>query len=360
MSHLSRLRAALAKKPGIDALLITSEVNQRWVTGFPFTDGLVVVTAGRAVLLTDFRYIEAACASPAAAEFEILMPAEKMYTAAYGIIRETGAANIAIEEATLPVAAADALRATFEGCNITEGASLLIDGLRAFKDVEETEKMKKAQAVTDSAFAHIIEWLDPGRTELEVALEIEFFMRAHGAESTAFDTIAVSGKASSMPHGVPRDVKLEKGFLTMDFGARYDGYCSDMTRTVVIGKADAEMRRLYGTVLRAQTDVLDVIGPGKGCRKMHMIADRVINDAGYAGYFGHGLGHGVGMYIHEFPNLSPRAAMASVLRPGHVVTVEPGIYIGGKYGCRIEDMVLITEDGAYDFTQSPKDLIEIG
>ena len=358
MSHLSRTKEALAKS-GFDSIVVSSEVNQRWLTGFPYTDGLVVVTANRAVLLTDFRYIEAARASRAAAEFEIVMPSVRMAEAAYEVLKDSGAKKVALEEATLSMAGADRFREVFAGCEVCGGASALLDGLREFKDAEEIEIMKKAQSITDAAFTHMLEWIKPDMTEKQVALEIEFFMRAHGAEHAAFDTIAVSGTASSMPHGVPREVKLEKGFLTMDFGANVDGYCSDMTRTVVIGKADADMKKLYYTVYEAQEAVLDVIGPGSGCRKMHLIADKIINDAGYAGCFGHGLGHGVGLYIHEAPNLSPRAPLGKKLIPGQVVTVEPGIYLAGKYGCRIEDMVAILEDGAYDFTQSPKDLFEI-
>ena len=358
MSHLSRTRERLAKE-NFDAIVVSSEVNQRWLTGFPYTDGLVVVTADRAVLLTDFRYIEAAKASPAAAEFEIVMPKKRMAEAAYEVLSQTGVRRAALEEATLSMAGEKTFRDTFEGIEICSGASALLDGLREFKDAGEIETMKRAQAITDAAFSHILEWIRPDMTEKQVSLEIEFFMRAHGAERAAFDTIAVSGSASSRPHGVPRDVKLERGFLTMDFGANVDGYCSDMTRTVVIGKADADIKKVYNTVLAAQTAVLDVIGPGKGNRRMHMIADKIINDAGFAGCFGHGLGHGVGLYIHEAPNLSLRAALGKTLVPGQVVTVEPGIYIEGKYGCRIEDMVVILEDGVYDFTQSPKDLFEI-
>ena len=358
MTHLERFRKAFEKSE-FDAVVISSEVNQRWITGFSYQDGLAVITRRRAALLTDFRYIEAAKASPAAKEFEILMPASRMSKAAYEIIREDGAKRIALEEATLPMSGAEEFGEAFEGCMVSGGASKLIDTLREFKDEYEIQSMIEAQAITDKAFSHIVDWIRPDMTEKQVALELEFFMRANGAEAAAFETIAVSGSASSRPHGVPRDTVLEKGFLTMDFGARINGYDSDMTRTVVIGKADDEMKKLYNTVLLAQTSVLDVIGPGKMNRRMHMIADQIINEAGYAGCFGHGLGHGVGMYIHEAPNMSPKAALSRTLQPGQVVTVEPGIYIEGKYGCRIEDMIVIKEDGYYDFTHSPKELIEI-
>jgi len=181
-----------------------------------------------------------------------------------------------------------------------------------------------------------------------------------GSEGVAFETIAVSGSASSLPHGVPRNVKLERGFLTMDFGAKRDGYCSDMTRTVVIGKADEDIKRLYNTVLQAQTAALDFIKEGVSCKEADTVARDIIDNAGYKGYFGHSLGHGVGMYIHESPRFSQAVAPDYKLQRGHIVTVEPGIYIEGLYGCRIEDMIGIMPDGSmYNFTHSRKDLIEL-
>ena len=214
--------------------------------------------------------------------------------------------------------------------------------------------------ITDAAFEHILTVLHPNMTEIEVALELEFFMRKMGSEGIAFDTIAVSGSMSARPHGEPRPVKLEKGFLTMDYGARVDGYCSDMTRTVVLGKADAEIKKVYDTVLLAQTTAIDALQAGLGCRAADKIARDIIDGAGYEGCFGHSLGHGVGLYIHENPRLSFGAGENDVLQPGHVVTAEPGIYIEGKYGCRIEDMIGIKADGtAHDFTHSRKDMIEL-
>ena len=266
----------------------------------------------------------------------------------------------AVEEAKISLSGYEAFKTALEGCEVKGGASAIIDGLREFKDAEEIASTAKAQDIADAAFAHIVEFIRPDMTEIDVALELEFFMRAHGAESTAFDTIAVSGKASSLPHGEPRNVQLEKGFLTMDYGAKIDGYCSDMTRTIVIGKADAEMKRLYNTVLEAQLAALAAAKPGALCREMDKIARDIIDNAGYAGTFGHSLGHGVGMYIHEAPGLSQKVMPADrKLTPGHIVTCEPGIYIEGKYGCRIEDMVAVLDDGILNFTHSPKELIEI-
>jgi len=196
--------------------------------------------------------------------------------------------------------------------------------------------------------------------EIDVALELEYFMRREGAQSIAFHTIAVSGSASAVPHGVPRNKVLEKGFLTMDFGARFGGYCADMTRTVVIGRADAEMKRLYHTVLQAQQTALDMAACGVSCWALDLAARSIIDGAGYEGCFGHALGHGVGIAVHEEPRLSSKAPAETLLERGHVVTVEPGIYQKGRYGCRIEDMIAVMPDGrVHNFTKSTKELIEI-
>lgn len=360
ITHLESTKKIL---PESAAMLVTSGINQRWLTDFDYTDGYVLVTHVSSYLITDFRYVEAARAQ-AAQGFEVVMPPEGVSMLAFvgGLLSDSGATRLMIEDATLSVAAHARFAEKFAPVELVCGASALLDGLREIKDAGEIETMKQAQAITDAAFAHILGYINPDRTEVDVALELEFFMRAHGAESVAFDTIAVSGTASSMPHGVPRPVKLERGFLTMDFGARYHGYCSDMTRTVVIGKADAEMKRLYSTVLAAQLAAFDALNRGeRGCRKLDSIAREVIDgEADYRGSFGHSLGHGVGMYIHEMPRLSQGADPTATLRAGQVFTDEPGIYLPGKYGCRIEDMITITADGeVYDFTQSPKELIEL-
>lgn len=359
MSLLKRFQEKLSAN-GADAALISSELNQRYISGFNYTDGYILVLPSKACLLADFRYIEAAQTSPAASEFEIIQPENGMTAGIYSLLTENNVKTLLIEDATLSCAAYSAFAQKFKGVTLLAGASSIIEALRAVKDADELDKIAAAQKITDMAFEHIINFISPNMTEKEVALELEFFMRTHGAESAAFDTIAISGQSSSMPHGVPRDKKLEKGFLTMDFGAKVDGYCSDMTRTVVIGRADADMRRLYNTVLTAQNAALDAMKCGISCRELDAIARGIIDSAGYAGCFGHSLGHGVGMFIHENPRLSPSASENSVLLPGHVVTVEPGIYIAGKYGCRIEDLTAIAPDSSViNFTHSRKELIEL-
>ena len=359
MSRLNRFKAEMANR-GFDAAVISSQINIRYLTDFDYTDGYVLVTKNKSYVLADFRYIEAARATVNAAEFEIVMPEGGMLSAIAGLLDENEAKVVAYEDYTLACADLERMKKIFVGKELTPGASAMADGLRLYKDAGEIEKMKKAQAITDAAFAHIIKVLNPNMTEIDAALELEFFMRKNGSEGVAFETIAVSGSASSLPHGVPRNVKLEKGFFTMDFGARFEGYCSDMTRTVVLGKADADMKKLYNTVLEAQLAALAFLKEGIACKDADTVARNIINGAGYEGRFGHSLGHGVGMYIHENPRLSQGAKNDDILTRGHVVTVEPGIYIEGLYGCRIEDMVGVLEDGTiYDFTQSPKEMIEL-
>ncbi len=355
---MSRLETVKKKLPEATALLVTSEINQRWLTGFEYSDGFCLVTPKSSYLITDFRYIEAA-KNEAEKGFEVVMPENGMIKFMAEKLAENGCRSAMIEEATLPVSMYERFKSDL-GVEIVSGGSSLCDDLRRFKDQDELERMKAAQAITDAAFSHILGFINPERTEIEVALELEFFMRNHGAEAAAFQTIAVSGSASSMPHGVPRPVKLERGFLTMDFGARYKGYCSDMTRTVVVGRATDEEKRLYNTVLTAQLAALEAFEGGERERcKLDTIARDIIDNAGYKGCFGHSLGHGVGMYIHEAPGLSQRAPAGAKLMTGDVVTFEPGIYLLGRYGCRIEDMAAVTQTGTYNFTHSPKELIEL-
>lgn len=355
-TRLERFKDIIAAS-NAGAALVTSEVNQCWVSDFDFSDGYVLVTPDKAYVITDFRYIEAAKAE-LSSEFEAIRP-KSMYDEIYDILKSNGVDTVMFEEATLAVRTLTTFENKMPDIKFVPGASEALDGLREIKDEKELELMGRAQDIADAAFAHVLKTMTPEMTEIEVALELEFFMRKNGASSTSFSTIAVSGSASSLPHGVPRNVKLQKGFFTLDFGAMYKGYCSDMTRTVVIGKADAEMKRLYDTVLKAQLAGVENARSGISCFELDKIARDIINGAGYEGCFGHSLGHGVGRYIHERPSVSPGAPKEKLLEAGHVITCEPGIYIAGKYGCRIEDMLAITEDGHINFAHSPKELIEL-
>ncbi len=348
----------MAKK-GADGMLISSVIACEYLSGFQYADGFLAITAERAYLVTDFRYIEAASAALAGSDLEVVMAEGGSLRRAMELLKD-GAHTVLFEETDVTVSMLARLESLAEGkLKLEGGASAIVASMRMVKDESEIAAIARAQSITDAAFSHMLTWLTPNVTEREAALELEFFMKRMGAEDMAFSVIAVSGTASSLPHGVPRDVKLERGFFTMDFGAKVDGYCSDMTRTVVLGKADADMKRLYETVLAAQTEALAVLKEGYSCRAADGVARAVIDGAGYRGCFGHSLGHGVGRYIHEEPRLSGMAPEDERLVAGNIVTVEPGIYIAGKYGCRIEDMVAIEADGILNFTKSRKDLIEL-
>lgn len=358
MSRLQKFRSALAAQ-GADAALITSATNQKYLSSFAFDDGFVLVTKKNNYLITDFRYAEAA-KEQSDPDLTVLTPNIGMLNCIAELLAENGCTSVLFEEDSLTWADYGKYREKLPKAELAPGASALLWNCRLYKDDAELETMARAQAITDAAFSHILQYIKPEMTEIEVALELEFFMRKNGADGLAFETIAVSGSASSRPHGVPRPCRLEKGFLTMDFGARVDGYCSDMTRTIVLGKADAEMKDLYNTVLRAQTESLAAYREGASCAALDKIARDIIDGTPrYKGTFGHSLGHGVGLFIHENPRVSSRA-QTDRLERGVVVTCEPGIYLAGKYGCRIEDMVAIRPDGTtYNFTHSVKDLIEL-
>ena len=335
---------------GCDGILLTSEVNEYYATAFAYTDGYAFVTRGETYLITDSRYIEAAEASEGTVKVLLKGGALKE------LFESLNVKVVGFEDECVTVAQLENFKKRFEGIEFIPIGNA-VDQLREFKDDDELDNIVKAQSIADAAFEHVLGFISTDRTEKEVALELEVYMRTHGADCVAFETIAVSGTASSMPHGVPRDVKVQKGFLTMDFGAKYRGYCSDMTRTVVVGKADEDMKKLYYTVKAAQEAALEAAVSGADLAGLDKIARDII-DKDYPGTFGHSLGHGVGLYIHEMPSVSSWRSGVKLTK-GHVITIEPGIYIAGKYGCRIEDMVLHYADGCRDITGSPKNLIEI-
>ena len=358
MNRIESLRE-LMKKEGADALVISSELNQSYISGLDYTDGYVLVLENKAYVLADFRYIEAAQMTVDKSVFEIVMPDVGMLTAVCQILTEAGVKKVAFEESDMNVSTYLKLRGGIDkSIELAPCGSSMLISLREVKDEGELEIIARAQDITDRAFSHILTVIKPDMTERELALELEYTMRRMGADAMAFDIIAVSGTASSLPHGVPRDCKLERGFLTMDFGAKVGGYCSDMTRTVVIGRADEDIKKLYNTVLTAQKAALDFLREGVTGRDADKVARDIIDAVPeYKNCFGHSLGHGVGRFIHESPRLA-RIGEKELVR-GNVVTVEPGIYLAGKYGCRIEDMVAITENGIRNFTKSNKELIEI-
>lgn len=338
------------------AALVATAHNRRYLTGFPSTAGLVLVTKESACFMTDSRYAEAA--GRAIGHMEVLCYSRPMETLKEQLARLD--ITTVLVESERSVASVRSLREALADITVDDSDTLTdwLSQLRMVKSAEEMEAVRRAQALTDAGFAYILGRIAAGRTEREVAMDLEFEIRRQGAEGVAFEFIAVSGANSSLPHGVPGDKVIEAGdFVTMDFGARVDGYCSDMTRTVAVGHVSDRQREVYDTVLKAQLASLDRVGPGVSCREADAAAREVIAAAGYGAYFGHGTGHGVGVEIHEAPNLTPNTPQGLRLAPGHLVTVEPGIYLPGEFGVRIEDMVYITADGCENLTKSPKELI---
>jgi len=355
MTKLEKLRAELNSR-GIDAVIILDELNQKYLSEFAFTDGLLLITQTEAHLITDFRYHEMAEKS-ASKEFKISVP-EKRKDYIEGVLRDSSVKVLGFEGAFVPYSVYHSYKTNYPFVELVDIGDM-IEIIRQIKSEDEIKKMQLAQDITDKAFAHILNVITPDITEQEVAAELEYSMRKNGASAFAFETIAVSGDASALPHGTPRQIKLQKGFLTMDYGSKYDGYCSDMTRTIVIGRADQEIKRLYNTVLHAQSEALQYLKEGADAGEADKVARDIIDSVPeYRGAFGHSLGHSVGLFIHESPRVS-KASFGRALRKNEIVTVEPGIYLFGKYGCRIEDMVAIREGGIYNFTHSTKELIEI-
>lgn len=337
---------------GVDAFLTTDGVTRFYLTDFKSSNGFLFITRNSAHFYTDFRYIEAAEKECVGCEVSV----DSYKEAVWKIIENENIGTIAFEDELVTVAALDGLKESFPTCTFVSIGTLISD-MMSLKAPEEMEKIRKAQEITDKAFTALLPLLRPDMKETDVAAELEYQMKKFGASDKSFDTIAVSGTNSARPHGVPRPVQLEKGFLTMDFGCMYGGYCSDMTRTVVIGKADADMKKVYDTVLQAQLAAIAAVREGMTGEELDRVARDIIYGAGYEGCFGHGLGHGVGLLIHEPLRIS--AFGKKPLEKGHVFTIEPGIYLKGKYGVRIEDMIQMTENGPLNITKSPKDLIEI-
>ncbi len=350
MNRIEILQSRLPE--GVDAFLTTDGVTRFYLTNFKSSNGFLFVTRKSASFFTDFRYIEAAEKECVGCEVSV----ESYKDAVEQIIEKEKIKTVAFEDELVTVAALNGLKESFSACSFVSIGTLISD-MMSLKTPEEMAKIRRAQEITDQAFAALLPLLRPDMKETDVAAELEYQMKKFGASDKSFDTIAVSGTNSARPHGVPRPVQLEKGFLTMDFGCMYEGYCSDMTRTVVIGKADADMKKVYDTVLKAQLSAIDAVREGMTGEELDRVARDIIYGAGYEGCFGHGLGHGVGLLIHEPLRIS--AFGKKPLEKGHVFTIEPGIYLKGKYGVRIEDMIQMTENGPLDITKSPKDLIEI-
>ncbi len=352
---IKKLQSLLNEQGNNYCALIISPENRRYFTGFESSDGFLLVSSKKSVFITDGRYIEAAEKQISNCNVRLL---GKTYPQIAEILSEMNCKHLLVESGRITVSTYNSLKGVLKNTSISTDSTLdsLINSIRSIKNEYEVECIVKAQRIAEAAFEHILKFIKTGVTEKEIALELDFYMLRNGGEGLSFETIAVSGKNSSMPHGVPSHKKIENGdFITMDFGTIINGYHSDMTRTVAVSFATDEMKNVYDTVLKAQQNCLDNIRVGVSCKDGDMFARKIINDSGYGKYFTHSTGHGVGVEIHEFPNLSP--ASDSILQAGNIVTVEPGIYIPEKFGVRIEDMALITENGCDNLTKATKELI---
>jgi Xaa-Pro aminopeptidase len=358
MDRPDRLAAALAER-GLDALLVTDLVNVRWLTGFSGSNGLAVVGPGeQRLFLTDFRYLTQS-AEQLDAGWERTIAPEILQAAAVAVgvpaPGTDGSVRVGFDDADLSVKDHGTLAS-----HVADGVELvpaggMIERLRSVKDAGELDKIRAATRLADAALTEVLTRGLAGRTEREVALDLEFTMRRAGAEEASFPSIIASGTHSALPHASPRDVEIPVGTLvTIDWGARLDGYASDCTRTYATGELDPRDREIYDLVLEAQETSLAAVRAGAGGREVDAVARSIITAAGHGEHFGHGLGHGVGAEVHEGPRLSQRSD--AVLEVGQVVTVEPGVYVPGAVGVRIEDLAVVTEDGAEVLTSLPKDL----
>lgn len=336
---------------GLDALLISTPANVRYLSGFTAPkDGQVIVGQSGAILLTDGRYtVQAQQESRLPVRIAGREERPQVYAGLLG-------GRIGFEAAGLTYAQLETLRQQAPGEWVpTYG---LIEQYRVRKSPEEIGHIRAAAQLADRALAHILPFLKPGAREIDIALGLEFFLRKNGSEGVAFDTAVVSGPRTAMPHGSPSQRVLGPGDLvTLDFGAVVGGYCSDMTRTVGIGAVSQELKRMYRAVLEAQERALEAVGPGRIGKELDALARQVLEEKGYGPYFSHGLGHGVGLLIHEAPGLNKISE--DTLEPGMVITIEPGVYIPDVGGVRIEDLVLVTEGGYEVLSQAPKGWLEL-
>lgn len=356
MNHIQAIREQLEARQ-LDAMLLTHQANRFYATGFQSsgTDGAALITRAAAYYFTDSRYTEAAAKRLSGAFQMGTVTAKRGYEV---LINEVVAAEnlrrVGFEDTYMTVAGYRKYKEKLN-CELVAAADLLKE-LRQVKDAEEIQALTDAQRIAEKALQEIYNDLRPGAVEREIAAKLQYLMLRYGAEDKSFDPIVVSGPNGSLPHGVPTDRAMQSGeFVTMDFGCVYNGYCSDMTRTVAIGSVTEEMRRIYDTVLTAQRAGIDAAKAGVTGKAVDAAARDVIAAAGYGEYFAHSFGHGVGVEIHEYPNAS--SLNEKPLLVGAVISAEPGIYIPGKLGVRIEDVIVITENGCHDLMNAPKELL---
>ncbi|NMA01363.1 MAG: aminopeptidase P family protein [Clostridia bacterium] len=341
------------EKIGLDGFLIMEPNNRRYISGFTGTAGVLLITKKQNILFTDFRYIDQGAKE--APNFEIIKYEYPYLTTINEVLKRLPVKQIGFESEFVTYNQFLELSKVLDGFRLLPQKGV-IEELRMVKDPEEINHIKEAARIADNGFKYILNIIKPGITEREVARDLEYYMASQGATGPSFATIVASGKRSSLPHGVASDKIIEKGdFVTLDFGCVYKGYCSDMTRTIVVGNPTEKQKEIYNIVLQAQTLGLASVKAGLGAKEIDKVSRDYIESKGYGNYFGHGLGHGLGLNVHENPSLSPKDK--TKLLKNMVVTIEPGIYIPDWGGVRIEDLVVVLEDGYDNLTNSAKELI---
>lgn len=338
-----------------DGALITSDINRRYFTGMKSSAGMLLIFKECAYLIIDFRYIEKARNT---VKNCTVMEQENLTEQINSLMKKHNAKSLAVESMDMTLSRMSFLEKKFPDIEFIKSDELSnnIYDMRTIKSAEEIKKIHKAQEIAEKAFDEILGFISPGVTEREIALKLDSCMLENGAEGLSFETIALARANTSMPHGVPGNYKVKNGdFVLMDFGAVYDGYHSDMTRTVCVGQPSEKMGKIYDIVLKAQLEALKKIKSGITGSELDGYARDIIDESGYGDFFGHSLGHGVGMEIHEFPTASSKSE--TILKENMVVTVEPGIYLPGEFGVRIEDFVVVTENSHQNLTNCPKKLI---
>lgn len=356
MDHLTNWQAQLTPE---ETAVVFSPVNRRYLTGFSSTDGILLTTRDQAFLYLDSRYFEMAQIAQKRGKIPsqvVLRPF--IFPKEFAARLEEGlTAKVLFEDRRLTVAELSKLERSYPKAEFLPMGDRL-ERLRVVKSREEIDAIRAAQALAEDALAELLPRLSPDKTETWVAAELERAMKLRGAEKPSFETICIAGTKTSLPHGKPENVPLtQNGFLTMDFGCRLDGYCSDMTRTVCIGRATDEMKQVYDTVLQAQLAGIAAVKAGVSGDSVDKASRNVIENAGFGEYFGHSTGHGIGLEVHEEPRFAPRANTDTPA--GAVLSVEPGIYLPGRFGVRIEDLVAVTGTGCENLNRFPKELIEI-
>lgn len=350
---LTKLRQKM-KETDVDGLLVTSEINRRYITDFTGSAGVTLITDKQAIFITDFRYTEQA--KEQATSFSVIEHKTPIIEEIANQIQQLHIKKLGFEQTHVTYEAYNRYKEAFNTELVP--VSNLIESIRLIKTEEELTVIKEAAKIADQAFEHILTFIKPGVKEIDVANELEFTMREAGATSSSFDIIVASGYRSALPHGVASNKEIATGELvTMDFGALYKGYCSDITRTIAVGEINEELNDIYHIVLEAEKRGVAGIKAGMTGREADKITRDYITEKGYGPNFGHSTGHGVGLEVHENPRLAK--VSEDVLEKNMVVTVEPGIYVPNVGGCRIEDDIIITENGNEVITHSPKELITL-